>query len=70
MVVTPRVLTNRLQHRLGIAAVTHLSKRLPALAVAEAKSCTVTLSRTPADARRVKVLPKAKSLMVVLQLLR
>ena len=55
-----------------IVAVVHQSKRLPALAVVKAKSSTVTLSPTTADAQHAKVLPKAKSstvTRVLLQLL-
>ena len=73
MVVILHALTNQHLHLLAIVDVEHPLKLLLAQAVAKAKSSTVTLSHTIADAQHAKVQQlKATSSMatpVLLQLL-
>ena len=61
MVVSLHALTNQHLHLLAIVDVEHPLKLLLAQAVAKAKSSTVTLSHTIADAQHAKVQPKATS---------
>ena len=72
LATTDAILLAQLNQRSIVAVELLFTKKHHAQAAVEAKSSTVTLSLTIADAQHAKVLPKAKSSMatrVLLQLL-